>query len=36
MKYVQLYISGLNKVDVLKSSGRDEVALVAILNVSEY
>ena len=36
MDYVQLYISWLNKVVVLKSPGGVDFALVAILNVSGY
>ena len=36
MDYVQLYISWLNKVDVLKSPGSVDFALAAIMNVSEY
>ena len=36
MDFVQMYISWLNKVDVLKSSGLVDFALVTILNASGY
>ena len=36
MDYVQLYISRLNKMDVLKSPGRVDFDQVAILNASVY
>ena len=36
IEYIQLYTSWLNKVDVMKSTGRADFALIAVLNASEY
>ena len=36
MGYAQLYIWWLNKAGMLKSPGRDDFTLVAILNANEY